>query len=49
MLKNDRNTKMSVATRKGYLVSSFTSRSTQIAMPSLEEIPEVPLVTRQDS
>ena len=48
-MKIDRNPNITVATRKGHLVSSLTSRSMAMALPSLEEIPEVSLLTRQES
>ena len=48
-LKIDRNPNISVAPGKGPWVSSLTSRSVLIGLPSLKEIPEVSLVTRQES
>ena len=47
-LKTDRNPSITVATRMGPWVSRITSRSICIALPSVEEIPEVALVTRQE-
>ena len=49
LLKIDRNPNITVATRKGCWVSRFTLRSVCVTVPSLEEIPEVSLVTRQES
>ena len=40
------NPNITVATRKVAWVSHLTSRSVRIDLPSLEEIPEVPFVTR---
>ena len=48
-LKIDRNPNITVATRKGSLVFRLTLKSIYIALPSLVEIPEVSLVTRQES
>ena len=48
-LKIDRNAYITVATRKGLLVSSLTSRSVRILLPSHVAIPEVSLTTRQES
>ena len=49
LLKIDRNPNITVATRKGCWVSRLTSRSIRIALPSFVEIPEVSLITRQES
>ena len=49
LLKIDRNPKITVATRKGHSVSQLTSRSVRIAVPSLEDIPDVSFITRQES
>ena len=49
LLKIDRNPNITVATGKGHSVCRLMSRRVPIAMPSLEEIPEVSLVTRQES
>ena len=49
ILKIDRNPNINVATRKGHSVSHLTLRSVRIALPRLEEIPEVSHITRQDS
>ena len=48
-LKIDRNPKITVETRKVHWVSSLTSKSVCISLPSLQEISEVSLVTRQES
>ena len=48
-LKIDRNPNIPVTTGKGRVVSRLTWRSVYIARPSLEEIPEVSLVIRQES
>ena len=48
-LKIDRNPNIPVATGKGHWVSSLRSRSISIALPSLKEIPNVSLLTRQES
>ena len=49
LLKIDRNPNITVATRKGPWVSRLTSRSICIALPCLEEIPDVSFITRQES
>ena len=49
LLKIGKNPNITVATREGAGVSSLTSRSVHIALPSLVEIPEVTLVTRKES
>ena len=49
LLKIDRNHNIPVATRKGRWVSRLTSRNVPIALPSLEEILEVSLITRKES
>ena len=49
LLKIDRNPNITVATRKGPWVSRLTLRIIRIAPSSHEEIPEVLLVTRQES
>ena len=46
-MKIDTNTNITVATRKGNLVSRLTSRSIGISLPSREEIPEGSLITRK--
>ena len=48
-LKITKNPNITVATRNGPWVSSLTLRSIRIALPSLEEIPELSLLTRQES
>ena len=48
-LKIDRNPNITVATRKGPSVYCLTSRRVHIALSGVVEIPEVPLVTRQES
>ena len=48
-LKIDRNHNITVATRKGHLVSRLNSKSIHIALLSLVEIPEVSLITKQKS
>ena len=48
-LKIDRNPNITVAPGKGSWVSSLTWKSIPIGLPSLEEIPVVSLVTRQES
>ena len=45
----DRNPTISVENRKERLVSHMTSRSVCILLPSLVSIPEVSVVTRQES
>ena len=45
----DRNLNIPVATGKGPRVSIITSRSVFIVLPRLLEIPEVSLITRQES
>ena len=40
---------MTVAARKGPLVSRLTSTCVRIALPSLVEIPEVSLIPSQES
>ena len=45
----DKNPNIPVATGKGHWVSSLRSRSVPITLPSLEEISEVSLITRQES
>ena len=45
----DRNPNILVATGKGPWASRLTSRSIHIALSSLEEIPEVSFVTREES
>ena len=49
MLIIDRNLNIMVATRKGTWVSRLTSKSVRIALPSLKEIPEVSLITIEES
>ena len=49
LLKIDRNPNITVASRNGHLFSRLISNSICIALPSQEEIPEVSLVTRQES
>ena len=48
-LKIDRKPNVNAATRKGHYISGLTSRNVLIALPSLMEIPEVSLITRQES
>ena len=45
----DRNPNIIVGNAKGPWVSRLTSKSIRMALPSLEEIPEVCLITRQES
>ena len=47
--KIDRNPKIFLETRKGHLVSHLTSRSICIILSSPVYIPEVSVVTRQES
>ena len=47
--KIDRNPSITVAARKGPSVSRLTWRSVHFGLPNLAEIPEVSLVTRQES
>ena len=48
-MKIDRNPNITVAARKGPWVSRLTLRTVHIDLPGLEEIPDVSLVTRQES
>ena len=48
-LKIDRNPKIFLETRKGRVVSHLTSRSIYIILSSLVLIPEVSVITRQES
>ena len=48
-LKIDRNPNITVAIGKGSWFSCLTLIRIPIALPSLEEIPEVSLITRQES
>ena len=45
----DRNPNITVATSTGPWVSHLTSRSFRTALPNLEYIPDVSLITRQGS
>ena len=49
LLKTNRNLNISVATRKGPWVSRLTLRGVPIALPSLEEKPNVSVTSRQES
>ena len=44
--KIENNPNIPVPTGKGHWVSRLTSKSVRIALPSLEGIPEVSLITR---
>ena len=47
-MKIYRNHNITVATKKGPWVSNLTLRSIRIALPSIKEIPDVSIVTRQE-
>ena len=49
LLKIHKNPNITVATRKGPWASHLTWRTVRIALQSLEEIPEVSLITRKES
>ena len=48
-VKFDRNTNITVLTNKGRLASRLTSRSVCIFLPSIVYLPEVSVITRQES
>ena len=49
MLKIDRNHNIMVVTRKVEWVSCLPSRSISISLPSVQGIPEVSVITKEES